>query len=204
MIRAPLPHGTQEFTPEDLIRVTRNVTLATAKAVAAGASNLQDDIVAAANLGRRAIFEMLTVCRSVCNFAETQEIRDRTLDAGAAVAISYKELLMGVLRGCGADERMHLSTQVARNVKELVAMAQLLKGPDMVDPYDPTFIAENELIKAANTIDAAAQKLENLRPRCQVEGVKVSFSIQILRKFIYQRNVKCIDDIFVMMDDYRH
>lgn len=173
MIRTPLPLGTPPNTPEDLIRVTRNVTLATAKAVAAGASNLQDDIVAAANLGRRAISEMLAVCRSVCQQAETAELRQRTLDAGAAVATSYKHLLEGVLRGCNADERMHLSRQVAKNVTDLVAMAQLLKGSDFVDPEDPTVIAENELLGAAKSIDEAAQKLANLRPRRQVEGVKV-------------------------------
>lgn len=122
-------------TPEDLIRVTRNVTLATAKAVAAGASNLTDDIVAAANLGRRSISEMLSVCRSVAwNCAETPELRQRTLDAGISVATSYKLLLEGVVKGCNADERMHLSRQVAKNVTDLVAMAQLLKGSDWVDP----------------------------------------------------------------------
>lgn len=163
-------------TPEDLIRVTRNVTLATAKAVAAGASNLTDDIVAAANLGRRSISEMLTVCRSVAwNCAETPELRQRTLDAGVSVATSYKLLLEGVLKGCSADDRMHLSRQVAKNVTDLVAMAQLLKGSDWVDPEDPTVIAENELLGAAASIDAAAKKLANLRPRRQLEGVKVSF-----------------------------
>lgn len=161
-------------TPEDLIRVTKNVTLATAKAVAAGASNQQDDIVAAANLGRRAISEMLTVCRSVAwNCAETPELRQRTLDAGAAVAQSYKELLEGVLRGCSADDRMQLSRMVAKYVTDLVAMAQLLKGSDWIDPEDPTVIAENELLGAAASIDAAAKKLANLRPRRQVD-VKVN------------------------------
>lgn len=162
-------------TPEDLVRVTRNVTLATAKAVAAGASNLTDDIVAAANLGRRSISEMLSVCRSVAwNCAETPELRQRTLDAGVSVATSYKLLLEGVLKGCSPDERMQLSRQVAKNVTDLVSMAQLLKGADWIDPSDPTVIAENELLGAAASIDAAAKKLANLRPRQQLEGVKVS------------------------------
>lgn len=174
MIKTPIMSGSPPNSPEDLIRVTRNVTLATAKAVAAGASNLQDDIVAAANLGRRSISEMLTVCRSVAwNCAETPELRQRTLDAGTVVATSYKELLEGVLRGCNADERMHLSRQVAKYVTDLVAMAQLLKGSDWVDPEDPTVIAENELLGAAASIDAAAKKLANLRPRQQLD-VKVS------------------------------
>ncbi|XP_055913869.1 talin-2 [Eupeodes corollae] len=167
-MQAPPPPGTPQCTPEDLIRVTKNVTLASAKAVAAGASNLQADIVAAANLGRRAISEMLLVCRTVAwNCAETTELRQRTLEAGAAVGESYRELLNGILRNCSADERMHFSRRVAKCITDLVAMARLLKGSDWIDPEDPTVIAENELLGAAASIDAAANKLANLRPRRQ-------------------------------------
>ncbi|CAO1372381.1 unnamed protein product [Diamesa serratosioi] len=155
-------------TPEDLIRVTKNVTVATAKSVAAGASNSQADITAAANIGRRAISEMLIVCRSVAwSCAESSEIRQKTLDTGAALGIAYRDLLDGVLRGCTADERMQLSRRVALCVTELVGMARLLKGSDWVDPEDPTVIAENELLGAAASIDAAAKKLASLRPRRQ-------------------------------------
>ncbi|XP_063702056.1 talin-2 isoform X1 [Culicoides brevitarsis] len=153
-------------TPEDLIRVTKNVTVATAKAVAAGASNLQSDIASAANLGRRYISEMLIVCKKVAwTCAETAELRQRTLDAGSSVAIAYRDLLEGVLRNCSADERMQLSRRVAKCVTDLVGMAQLLKGSDWIDPDDPTVIAENELLGAAASIDAAAKKLASLRPR---------------------------------------
>ncbi|XP_070498321.1 talin-2 isoform X3 [Chironomus tepperi] len=153
-------------TPEDLIRVTKNVTVATAKAVSAGASNSQADITAAANIGRRAISEMLIVCKSVAwNCAETPDLRQRTLDAGGAVGSAYRELLEGVLRNCSADERMQYSRRVAKCVTDLVSMAQLLKGSDWVDPEDPTVIAENELLGAAASIDAAAKKLASLRPR---------------------------------------
>lgn len=34
-----------------------------------------------------------------------------------------------------------------------------------MDPEDPTVIAENELLGAAAAIEAAAKKLEQLRPR---------------------------------------
>lgn len=116
-------------TPEDLIRVTKNVTQATAKGVAAGASNLQSDIAAAANLGRRTISEMLTVCKAVAwTCAESPDIRQRTLDAGAAVAIAYRDLLEGILKNCSADNRMQFSRRVAKCVTDLVGMAQLLKG----------------------------------------------------------------------------
>lgn len=196
-MQSPIAPGTPPSTPEDLIRVTRNVTLATAKAVAAGASNLQDDIVAAANLGRRSISEMLNVCRSVAwSCAETADLRQRTLDAGAAVAISYRDLLEGVLRNCSADERMHLSRRVAQCVTDLVSMAQLLKGSDWVDPEDPTVIAGNELLGAAASIDAAAKKLANLRPRRQTEVTKVSFvcfvQLSVALNFFCLRNKEMV------------
>lgn len=38
-------------------------------------------------------------------------------------------------------------------------------GTEWVDPEDPTVIAETELLGAAASIEAAAKKLEQLRPR---------------------------------------
>ena len=49
--------------PEDLMRATRPITIATAKAVAAGKSCKQDDIIVAANMGRKAISDMLGTCK---------------------------------------------------------------------------------------------------------------------------------------------
>jgi len=57
---------TREASPEDLIRSTKGVTLATAKVVAAGNSCNQDDAIAAANMGRQAVTEMLTICKVKC------------------------------------------------------------------------------------------------------------------------------------------
>lgn len=50
-------------TPEDLVRCAKPITQATAKAVAAGNSGKQDDIIVAANMGRKAISDMLTTCK---------------------------------------------------------------------------------------------------------------------------------------------
>lgn len=44
-------------------------------------------------------------------------------------------------------------------------------GLDWVDPEDPIVIAETQLLGAANAIEAAARKLEQLQPR---RSVKVS------------------------------
>ena len=38
-----------------------------------------------------------------------------------------------------------------------------------MDPDDPTVIAENELLGAAASIDAAAKKLASLRPRRSIQ-----------------------------------
>lgn len=46
-----------------------------------------------------------------------------------------------------------------------------LLGNDWVSPEDPTIIAENELLGAAESIDAAAKKLAGLRPRKSVNEV---------------------------------
>lgn len=50
-------------TPEDFIRMTKGITMATAKAVAAGNSCRQEDVIATANLSRRAIADMLRACK---------------------------------------------------------------------------------------------------------------------------------------------
>lgn len=49
-----------------------------------------------------------------------------------------------------------------------------------MDPEDPTVIAENELLGAAASIDAAAKKLASLRPR---QNIKVINSF--LKKYIF-------------------
>lgn len=158
-------------TPEDLVRCTKSITISTAKAVAAGNSCKQDDIIAAANMGRKSISDMLIICKGAAhNCAETAELRDRTLQAGHDVAINYRELLQAILQissrqGDAKHTLPVISRKIAQSVTELVAVAELLKGNDWVDPDDPTVIAENELLGAAASIDAAAKKLASLRPR---------------------------------------
>jgi len=52
-------------------------------------------------------------------------------------------------------------------------------GTDWVDPLDPTVIAENELLSAANSIEAAAKKLAQLQPRLRPR-VHVSYCLLIM------------------------
>lgn len=54
-------------TPEEFIRMTKGITTATAKAVAAGNSARQEDVISTANLSRKVIADMLTTCK-VCAY----------------------------------------------------------------------------------------------------------------------------------------
>lgn len=50
-------------SPEESIRMTKGITMATAKAVAAGNSCRQEDVIATANLSRKAVSDMLIACK---------------------------------------------------------------------------------------------------------------------------------------------
>uniref|UniRef100_A0A669CPE9 Talin 1 n=1 Tax=Oreochromis niloticus TaxID=8128 RepID=A0A669CPE9_ORENI len=159
-------------TPEEFIRMTKGITMATAKAVAAGNSCRQEDIIATANLSRRAIAEMLHSCKQAAYHPEvSKDVQMRALRYGNECASGYLGLLEHVLviiMKPSHDLKQQLasySKQVAGSVTELIQAAEAMKGTEWVDPEDPTVIAENELLGAAAAIEAAAKKLEQLRPR---------------------------------------
>ena len=58
------------------------------------------------------------------------------------------------------------SREIAKTVGELALCGEQLKSESgWVDTSEPAVIAENELLGAANSIEAAAVKLSQLRPR---------------------------------------
>ena len=111
--------------------------------------------------------------------SDKQEPRQRALQSGHDVAVQYRELLQMVMHNVSkptAEARSNLgniSRQIAQSVTDLAAAAESLKDDDWVDPSDPTFIAENELLGAAKSIENAAKKLSALKPRREIKG-KVS------------------------------
>ncbi|KAL5020158.1 hypothetical protein ScPMuIL_003050 [Solemya velum] len=173
---------------EDLIRFTKPITAATAKAVAAGNSCRQEDVIGAANMGRKAISDLLGVCKASANSAETPDLRHRTTVSGVKCAVAYRELLdcLNSVMLRPSPELKHqlssLSRNVANAVTEIIQLAEAIKGADWVDPEDLTVIAENELLSAANSIDAAAKKLAALQPRRAVKeaDMDLNFEEQIL------------------------
>ncbi|XP_072463064.1 talin-1 isoform X1 [Notamacropus eugenii] len=176
-------------TPEDFIRMTKGITMATAKAVAAGNSCRQEDVIATANLSRRAIADMLRACKEAAYHPDVApEVRLRALHYGRECANGYLELLDHVLltlQKPSPELKQQLtghSKHVAGSVTELIQAAEAMKGTEWVDPDDPTVIAENELLGAAAAIEAAAKKLEQLKPRAKPKEAdeSLNFEEQIL------------------------
>uniref|UniRef100_A0A8C3SZT3 Talin 1 n=1 Tax=Chelydra serpentina TaxID=8475 RepID=A0A8C3SZT3_CHESE len=176
-------------TPEDFIRMTKGITMATAKAVAAGNSCRQEDVIATANLSRRAIADMLRSCKEAAYHPEVSaDVRLRALRYGKECASGYLELLehvLVILQKPSHELKQQLtgySKRVAGSVTELIQAAEAMKGTEWVDPEDPTVIAENELLGAAAAIEAAAKKLEQLKPRAKPKQAdeSLNFEEQIL------------------------
>uniref|UniRef100_A0A4W3HCE2 Talin 2b n=1 Tax=Callorhinchus milii TaxID=7868 RepID=A0A4W3HCE2_CALMI len=167
-----LPEKT--YSPEEFIRMTKGITTATAKAVAAGNSCRQDDVISTANLSRKAMADMLTACKQAAYHSEVcEDVRNRALHFATECTVGYMEMLEHVLvivQKPTADQKQQLSgysKRVASAVTELIQSAEAMKGTEWVDPEDPTVIAEAELLGAAASIEAAAKKLEQLKPRAK-------------------------------------
>ncbi|XP_042327288.1 talin-2 isoform X2 [Sceloporus undulatus] len=175
-------------SPEESIRMTKGITMATAKAVAAGNSCRQEDVIATANLSRKAVADMLTACKQASYHHDvSEEVRARALRYGTECTLGYLELLEHVLAILQkpTPELKHqlaaLSKRVASAVTELIQSAEAMKGTEWVDPEDPTVIAETELLGAAASIEAAAKKLEQLKPRAKPKADEtLDFEEQIL------------------------
>uniref|UniRef100_A0A8C1IQE7 Talin 2a n=1 Tax=Cyprinus carpio TaxID=7962 RepID=A0A8C1IQE7_CYPCA len=176
-------------TPEEFIRMTKGITTATAKAVAAGNSARQEDVIATANLSRKVITDMLTTCKQAAYHEEvSEEVRSRALLYGTDCTNGYIELLehvLQVLQKPTGDQKQKLamfSKKVAAAVTELIQTAEAMKGTEWVDPEDPTVIAETELLGAAASIEAAAKKLEQLKPRAKPR--KLNFQQPLLQSSV--------------------
>ncbi|XP_042587905.1 talin-1 [Cyprinus carpio] len=183
-------------TPEEFIRMTKGITLATAKAVAAGNSCRQEDVIATANLSRRAIadipqnFTCVCVCGTHFSAVVQQaafhpevkrDVQSRALRFGSECATASQLIIQKPSHDL-KQQLAHFSKRVAGSVTELIQAAEAMKGTEWVDPEDPTVIAENELLGAAAAIEAAAKKLEQLKPRAKPKEAdeSLNFEEQIL------------------------
>ena len=119
------------------------MTSATAKAVASGSSCRQEDVIVAANTGRKVISDILTASKSAA-FTVDGELRERLLHAARQVGLHYRELLQFVLHAVnhpGTDMKGQLSLssrEIATAVTEIVAVGQLMKGSSLLYHPNPS------------------------------------------------------------------
>lgn len=94
----------KKLTAEDLIRATKPITIATARAVAAGNSGKQEDVIVAANMGRKAMHDLLLTAKvSVCH-----SVLSATPGCiPATVSLLLFAALTSVLTNCCQTPRSH-------------------------------------------------------------------------------------------------
>ncbi|XP_030222720.1 talin-2 isoform X6 [Gadus morhua] len=124
-------------TPEEFIRMTKGITKATAKAVAAGNSTQQEDVIATANLSRKVVSDMLATCKqAACHSEVSEEVRHQALQYGSECTLGYIDLLeqvLQVLQRPTGEQKQQLvvhSKRVAACVTELIQTAEAMKDGD--------------------------------------------------------------------------
>jgi len=170
-------------SPEDLMIATKGVSQAVAKAVMAANSGDQDKVAAVANLGRKVVSDVLTVCKAAAYGCEDEATREAELKEGEDLAKEFQDLLRQVLevsKSPSAEKKgelMSTSKGIAETVTKMAKLAEKLKGKDWIDKQGQMeMIAEKEMKKAADSIERAAQRLAELKLKRHVldEGAEVS------------------------------
>uniref|UniRef100_A0A670KEH9 Talin 2 n=1 Tax=Podarcis muralis TaxID=64176 RepID=A0A670KEH9_PODMU len=119
-------------SPEESIRMTKGITMATAKAVAAGNSCRQEDVIATANLSRKAVADMLIACKQASYHHDVSEdVRTRALHYGTECTLGYLELLEHVLMVRDKGENPSIPFPIGLRVVSRVV------GPSSLPPLLP-------------------------------------------------------------------
>ncbi|KAI6216966.1 BMA-TLN-1, isoform b [Aphelenchoides fujianensis] len=184
----------KQATAEEVVRATRAVSEASKRATSTAKNALdQEQVVAAANFARQAVADMLHTTLSAAMNAETNELKFRTIHAGREVAVQVKELLARLaylLNRPGNAEAEHSIMLASREVYEATAALATCcdtlrtnSWPDGIPAQDPEAVAESELQGAAHSIEAAADKLKQMKPRHVQHHPEqaVEFDVRILQ-----------------------
>ena len=154
--------------------------MATSKAIGAANSLRQEDVIAASNMGRKAVSDLLYICRGSGGDSGASRLENdyqrQVLSVGLNCAIYYKELLENIQLVFGGGEGGEGGKQsleacgksVSSAVADILQIAGVLKERGGgVDAEDATVVAESELLGAADAIESAAKKLSTLQPRAK-------------------------------------
>lgn len=165
----------QTVTIEEMIRATCSVTTAATKATEAASSLYQEQIIAAANLARQSVADLLVITKASAHNADNIELRFKMLNSGREVALQIKQLLsliqsLLIRPGDRTTEAAIRSAaqEISRTIGDLAQCTEHLRGtyldgsPER-DEY--SLVAANELFGARKSIEDAAAKISQIRPR---------------------------------------
>ena len=174
------------------------MTTATSKAVAAGQSARSEDLLLAANLGRQATHDLLFICKGGRNQITDRNFQQRLMENGRNCVKYYQEFLKTIHQFIEQPSNevkqdfLQYSRRIAQTIQELAHCAEQWKSLQKLfflsidekltsnvcffldfdlDDDDSTTFAEDELFNAAQSIETAAKKLSNLKPRRTVEVI---------------------------------
>ncbi|CDM63579.1 I/LWEQ domain-containing protein [Caenorhabditis elegans] len=164
-----------DFRPEHLQQTAEHVSEITKRVMqGADAPQSEEEIIGVANLSRSAVRSLLAVVRTISNDADTAPQRYAVLDSGRDVANNVKSLLVSLhtqmVRNPGQEESRRLLLEASKGVSSalshLVGLCNEMTGlPHNHEMESAAAQAENELLGAASSIEAASAKLAELRPR---------------------------------------
>ena len=125
--------------PQELVRVSRPLTMAAAKTVHAGSTGQQDDAIVASNMGSKAVADLLQTSQLVALSASSYQLRSRIQQAARECAQNYKhliELLYKIFQHPSnastnpnvKQELINQSKVITNSITELINSSELLKG----------------------------------------------------------------------------
>ena len=161
--------------------------------MSAGQSAQQDEIIVAANLGRKATTDLLDICKSSLDRTHDRVLQQRLLENGRQCVKSYQDLLETIRQMIDQPTIEHKqklvqhSRSIAQTIQSLVQCAEQWKSLT-IDHDDPADVAEQELFHAAQSIELAAKKLSSLKPRRTVQ-------VSLFSLFFFDEQLFTIDSI---------
>lgn len=85
-----------QFTPDDLIKATKQITMATSKAIGAANSMRQEDIIVVANMGRKAVSDLLYVCQCAISKLTRDKQRESINETNSGTNYSQQIMTIGL------------------------------------------------------------------------------------------------------------
>ncbi|CAK5082389.1 unnamed protein product [Meloidogyne enterolobii] len=157
---------------EDVIRASRATTVAAEKAAGSASLLHQENVIAAANLARQSVGDLLGTVRTASLNATNPDLKYKMLNSGREVALQLKNLLVNILQLYSRPDHpatkqavLTAAKEISKLVGQLSYCGEQLHSSSPNPEEKPLLLAENELLGAASSIEAASNKLSQMRPR---------------------------------------